>query len=43
MNVAQVISKLGEVLGYQTKNQLDPSEDTIWQPGTERKFLKWMT
>ncbi len=36
LNLAFVISKTGAVLGYQTKNQLDPSEDTIWQAGTER-------
>ena len=36
LNVAQVISNEGEVLGYQTKNQLDPSEDELWVPGTQR-------
>ena len=40
MNVAQVISKSGEKLGYQTKNQLDPSEDRIWQPGTKRHIFE---
>lgn len=40
LNVAQVISKTGERLGYQTKNQLDPSEDTIWQPGSGRKLFE---
>jgi predicted amidohydrolase len=40
MNVAYVISKSGEVLGYQTKNQLDPSEDAIWQAGTERRIFE---
>jgi predicted amidohydrolase len=30
LNVAQVISNTGEVLGYQSKNQLDPSEDDLW-------------
>jgi predicted amidohydrolase len=40
LNVAHVISKTGEVLGYQTKNQLDPSEDNIWQPGTERRIFE---
>lgn len=39
-NVAQVISAKGEVLGYQTKNQLDPSEDTQWAPGTTRKIFE---
>ena len=38
-NLAHVISKTGEVLGYQTKNQLDPTEDTIWIPGTERTIF----
>src|SRR5664279_2176105 len=36
LNVAFVISNKGEVLGYQTKNQLDPSEDNLWVPGNER-------
>ena len=40
MNVAYVISKTGEVLGYQSKNQLDPTEDHIWIPGTERKIFE---
>lgn len=40
VNLAFVVSKSGEVLGYQTKNQLDPSEDAIWQPGTERKIFE---
>jgi predicted amidohydrolase len=40
MNVAQVISKSGEVLGYQTKNQLDPSEDRIWKPGKGRSIFE---
>ncbi|RFZ90510.1 carbon-nitrogen hydrolase family protein [Mucilaginibacter conchicola] len=39
-NLAQVASANGEVLGYQTKNQLDPSEDTTWQPGTERRLFE---
>ncbi|MCD8742300.1 carbon-nitrogen hydrolase family protein [Mucilaginibacter roseus] len=39
-NVAYVISAQGEVLGYQTKNQLDPSEDDIWIPGTERRLFE---
>ncbi|GAA4927472.1 carbon-nitrogen hydrolase family protein [Mucilaginibacter defluvii] len=39
-NVAYVISAQGEVLGYQTKNQLDPSEDNIWIPGTERELFE---
>lgn len=40
LNVAQVISANGEVLGYQSKNQLDPSEDHTWQPGTERQLFE---
>ena len=39
-NVAQVISNTGEVLGYQTKNQLDPSEDNTWIAGTERHIFE---
>jgi len=40
LNLAHVISNTGAVLGYQTKNQLDPSEDNIWIPGTERKIFE---
>lgn len=40
LNVAFVISKEGEVLGYQTKNQLDPTEDNIWIPGTGRNIFE---
>lgn len=40
LNVAQVISKKGEVLGYQSKNQLDPTEDNTWRPGTERRLFE---
>lgn len=40
LNTAQVISSTGEWLGYQTKNQLDPTEDAIWQPGTERHLFE---
>ncbi len=36
LNIAHVISSKGEALGYQAKNQLDPSEDNTWIPGTER-------
>jgi 5-aminopentanamidase len=39
-NVAHVISRSGEWLGFQTKNQLDPSEDNIWQAGTERRIFE---
>jgi predicted amidohydrolase len=40
LNVAHVVSATGEVLGYQTKNQLDPSEDNLWIPGTERSLFE---
>ena len=40
LNIAHVISDKGEVLGYQTKNQLDPSEDNIWIPGKERTIFE---
>jgi predicted amidohydrolase len=40
LNVAFVISNTGEVLGYQTKNQLDPTEDNIWVPGTKRSIFE---
>lgn len=39
LNVAQVISAEGKLLGYQTKNQLDPSEDEIWTAGTTRRIF----
>jgi predicted amidohydrolase len=34
--IACVIDADGEVLGYQTKNQLDPSEDRFYVPGNSR-------
>jgi predicted amidohydrolase len=40
LNVAQVVSANGESLGYQSKNQLDPSEDEIWEHRTERKLFE---
>lgn len=40
LNVAYVITASGEILGYQTKNQLDPSEDDIWIPGTRREIFE---
>jgi predicted amidohydrolase len=40
LNVAWVLSKTGVPLGYQTKNQLDPSEDNIWIAGTERSLFE---
>ena len=36
LNVAFVVSNTGELLGYQAKNQLDPTEDNVWMPGKER-------
>ena len=39
-NVAFVISKEGNILGHQTKNQLDPSEDERWLPGKERQIFE---
>ncbi|MFD0792816.1 carbon-nitrogen hydrolase family protein [Mucilaginibacter litoreus] len=40
LNVAQVVSANGKILGYQSKNQLDPSEDITWQPGTARNIFE---
>ena len=40
LNVAWVISSAGELLGYQTKNQLDPSEDNIWAAGKARQIFR---
>ncbi len=40
VNLAFVVSAAGSVLGYQTKNQLDPSEDNLWQAGTERSVFE---
>lgn len=39
-NVAHVISNTGKLLGYQAKNQLDPSEDSVWTPGTRRSVFE---
>lgn len=39
-NVAHVISCDGGILGFQAKNQLDPSEDNIWSPGTDRRLFE---
>jgi len=38
-NLAHVISSKGEVLGYQTKNQLDPTEDNLWTAGNKREIF----
>jgi predicted amidohydrolase len=40
LNVVFVISDEGEVLGYQTKNQLDPTEDMFWSAGTQRQLFE---
>jgi predicted amidohydrolase len=40
LNLAYVVSSTGEILGYQSKNQLDPSEESFWVPGTERKIFE---
>jgi len=40
LNLAYVVSNKGEALGYQTKNQLDPTEDHIWVPGTKRQLFE---
>lgn len=39
-NVAYVVSNTGEVQGYQTKNQLDPSEDKFFVPGRDRHLFE---
>ncbi len=40
LNVAFVISNTGEVMGYQSKNQLDPTEDAKWVAGKERNIFE---
>jgi predicted amidohydrolase len=39
-NLAMVISAKGELLGCQTKNQLDPTEDAIFVPGKTRRLFE---
>lgn len=39
-NVAQVIDADGQILGYQAKVQLDPSEDEWWTPGDTRQLFE---
>lgn len=39
LNVAMVIDAHGRLLGMQIKNQLDPSEDARWEPGTARQIF----
>ncbi|MGH7551933.1 MAG: carbon-nitrogen hydrolase family protein, partial [Longimicrobiales bacterium] len=38
--VAFVIDGLGEIQGYQTKNQLDPTEDQFYVPGHMRQLFE---
>ena len=38
--VAFVIDAQGEIHGYQTKNQLDPSEDQFYVPGNTRRLFE---
>jgi predicted amidohydrolase len=40
LNVAFVISDKGKILGYQSKNQLDPTEDKYWDAGTQRQLFE---
>jgi predicted amidohydrolase len=37
---AYVVDAEGQVQGYQTKNQLDPSEDPYYVPGNERRLFE---
>ncbi|HEU4882138.1 MAG TPA: carbon-nitrogen hydrolase family protein [Longimicrobium sp.] len=39
-NAAVVIDPEGRVLGWQTKNQLDPSEDPFYVPGDTRRIFE---
>ena len=38
--VAYVIDARGQIQGYQTKNQLDPSEDRFYVPGNTRRLFE---
>jgi len=40
LNLAHVISNTGELLGFQAKTQLDPTEDNTWIAGTERSIFE---
>ncbi|HEX5150361.1 MAG TPA: carbon-nitrogen hydrolase family protein [Parafilimonas sp.] len=40
LNVAFVISSEGEILGYQSKVQLDPTEDNVWNGGKSRRIFE---
>ena len=37
---AYVVDASGQLQGYQTKNQLDPSEDRFYVPGTSRRIFE---
>jgi predicted amidohydrolase len=37
---AAVIGPTGELLGFQTKNQLDPTEDALYVPGESRQLFE---
>jgi predicted amidohydrolase len=37
---ALVVDARGQILGYQTKNQLDPSEDRFYVPGSTRRVFE---
>src|ERR1051325_1076484 len=39
-NVALVIDAQGQIQGYQTKNQLDPTEDQFYIPGQARRVFE---
>jgi predicted amidohydrolase len=38
--VAYVIDAQGQIQGYQTKNQLDPTEDRFYVPGSARRLFE---
>jgi predicted amidohydrolase len=38
--VAVVVDAQGQVQGYQTKNQIDPTEDRFYVPGTTRRMFE---
>ena len=38
--VAWVIDAQGQIQGYQTKNQLDPTEDQFYVPGNTRRLFE---
>lgn len=40
LNVAVVIDRDGEMIGYQTKNQVAPAEEPFYRPGTDRRLFE---